>query len=316
MIRRMTPALHVTVALHAAGATPRARARAMALGPGRAARKSRRPRRRRVLAARPASAEPEPARRRRRRRRKACLTFDDGPHAELTPRVLALLDEHQAKASFFSVGEARAHPEIVREIARRGHSVENHTYRHSNFPPVRNAAAENEIASRKPRSRRLPGARPSSPRPRRLAQPAARAGARSHGTALRLLDAARARQRRCQPAARARAANLGPRRGDVLLLHDDRRARSRSCPRCSRRAAARGLRASLSKCMQPLLITRYTAVNCLGAGGAALLEALRANAPGSRPANSRPPRSIPGAGKCRDSRRSACTPASRNTTAG
>lgn len=64
--------------------------------------------------------------------RQVCLTFDDGPHPELTPRILELLERYQAKASFFCVGErARAHPEIVREIVRRGHSVENHSDRHS-----------------------------------------------------------------------------------------------------------------------------------------------------------------------------------------
>ena len=65
-------------------------------------------------------------------RREICLTFDDGPDPEVTPRVLDLLDRYQAKASFFCVGEkARACPEIVREIARRGHGVENHSHRHS-----------------------------------------------------------------------------------------------------------------------------------------------------------------------------------------
>lgn len=65
-------------------------------------------------------------------RKEVCLTFDDGPDAEVTPQVLDLLDRHQAKASFFCVGEkAAAHPDIVREIVRRGHSVENHSLRHS-----------------------------------------------------------------------------------------------------------------------------------------------------------------------------------------
>jgi peptidoglycan/xylan/chitin deacetylase (PgdA/CDA1 family) len=64
--------------------------------------------------------------------RQVCLTFDDGPHPEVTPRVLELLQRYQAKASFFCIGErARAYPEIVREIVRRGHSVENHSDRHS-----------------------------------------------------------------------------------------------------------------------------------------------------------------------------------------
>jgi peptidoglycan/xylan/chitin deacetylase (PgdA/CDA1 family) len=66
-------------------------------------------------------------------RREVSLNFDDGPDPDVTPRVLELLDRHQAKASFFCVGErAAAHPEIVREIARRGHSVENHSHRHPN----------------------------------------------------------------------------------------------------------------------------------------------------------------------------------------
>jgi len=65
------------------------------------------------------------------RRREISLTFDDGPDPEVTPRVLELLDRYQAKASFFCIGErAAAHPELVKEIARRGHSVENHSYHH------------------------------------------------------------------------------------------------------------------------------------------------------------------------------------------
>jgi peptidoglycan-N-acetylglucosamine deacetylase len=60
------------------------------------------------------------------------LTFDDGPDPDVTPRVLELLDRYGAKASFFCIGQrAAAYPEIVREIVRRGHSVENHSHRHS-----------------------------------------------------------------------------------------------------------------------------------------------------------------------------------------
>jgi peptidoglycan/xylan/chitin deacetylase (PgdA/CDA1 family) len=64
-------------------------------------------------------------------RGEICLTFDDGPNLDVTPRVLDLLDRFQAKASFFCIGEkAAAYPELVREIARRGHSIENHSYDH------------------------------------------------------------------------------------------------------------------------------------------------------------------------------------------
>jgi len=65
-------------------------------------------------------------------RNEVSLTIDDGPDPEVTPRVLDVLDRYQAKASFFCVGErAAANPRIVTEIARRGHSVENHSYRHA-----------------------------------------------------------------------------------------------------------------------------------------------------------------------------------------
>ena len=61
------------------------------------------------------------------------LTFDDGPDPDVTPLVLDLLDRHSAKASFFCIGQrAVAYPEIVQDIVRRGHSVENHSYRHPN----------------------------------------------------------------------------------------------------------------------------------------------------------------------------------------
>jgi peptidoglycan-N-acetylglucosamine deacetylase len=65
-------------------------------------------------------------------RREVCITFDDGPHPEITPRVLDILDRYGAKASFFCVGErVAAHPDIAREIARRGHTVESHSHRHA-----------------------------------------------------------------------------------------------------------------------------------------------------------------------------------------
>ena len=66
-------------------------------------------------------------------RNEVSLTFDDGPDPEVTPKVLDLLDRYGMHASFFCVGEkAAAHPEVVREIARRGHRLENHSYGHSN----------------------------------------------------------------------------------------------------------------------------------------------------------------------------------------
>jgi peptidoglycan/xylan/chitin deacetylase (PgdA/CDA1 family) len=59
------------------------------------------------------------------------LTFDDGPNPAVTPRLLDLLDRHDARATFFLIGQfARACPDIVREIANRGHTIGNHTETH------------------------------------------------------------------------------------------------------------------------------------------------------------------------------------------
>ena len=59
------------------------------------------------------------------------LTFDDGPHPEITPWVLELLEKYNAKATFFLVGEnAAKYPEIVKKIKDAGHHIGNHTYNH------------------------------------------------------------------------------------------------------------------------------------------------------------------------------------------
>ena len=62
------------------------------------------------------------------------LTFDDGPNPALTPQLLSLLERQRATATFFLIGGfARACPELVREIADRGHSIGNHTETHVNL---------------------------------------------------------------------------------------------------------------------------------------------------------------------------------------
>jgi peptidoglycan/xylan/chitin deacetylase (PgdA/CDA1 family) len=65
-------------------------------------------------------------------RGEVALTFDDGPDPAVTPLVLDLLDRAGARASFFCIGRrVAAHPELAREIVQRGHTVENHSFRHA-----------------------------------------------------------------------------------------------------------------------------------------------------------------------------------------
>ena len=79
--------------------------------------------------------------------RRIALTFDDGPDPLYTPKVLDLLDDAGARATFFVVGErvARA-SDLVREMVARGHEVENHTWSHANLWLCGPRRTEREIA--------------------------------------------------------------------------------------------------------------------------------------------------------------------------
>lgn len=62
------------------------------------------------------------------------LTFDDGPNARYTLRLLDVLYEEQAPATFFLVGEQIEGNEIiVKEMAASGHEINSHTSSHSNL---------------------------------------------------------------------------------------------------------------------------------------------------------------------------------------
>ena len=59
------------------------------------------------------------------------LTFDDGPHGTLTPKLLDLLGRHNAKCTFYVIGRnVEAYPDIARRIVAEGHEIANHTWTH------------------------------------------------------------------------------------------------------------------------------------------------------------------------------------------
>jgi peptidoglycan-N-acetylglucosamine deacetylase len=77
--------------------------------------------------------------------RLLALTFDDGPSADFTPRILDILAQKHVKATFFLIGQnAALNPDVVRRIYREGHDIGNHTFTHPNVGllPARQVAIE------------------------------------------------------------------------------------------------------------------------------------------------------------------------------
>jgi peptidoglycan-N-acetylglucosamine deacetylase len=82
---------------------------------------------------------------------KLFLTFDDGPHPEVTPVLLDILEKYKAKATFFCLGEyVKLYPAIYKTILKKGHAVGIHGYTHINglHCPVTEYLENIDLASR------------------------------------------------------------------------------------------------------------------------------------------------------------------------
>lgn len=74
------------------------------------------------------------------------LTFDDGPHPQNTLKILAALEKECVKATFFPIGiTAEKYPEIIREVAAKGHTVGAHSWSHPNLLRLPAARATSQI---------------------------------------------------------------------------------------------------------------------------------------------------------------------------
>lgn len=186
-------------------------------------------------------------------RNEIALTIDDGPDPLVTPQVLDLLDRYGTRATFFCVGmQAERHPDLCREIVRRGHAIENHSQRHSHdFSVLGPGGLMHELLTSQETLTRISGQRPQffrAPAGLRnmFLDPAlARLGLRlaswsTRGFDTRVKDAGRVKSRLVR----------GVRAGAILLLHDGHAARARDgvavilhvLPAVLEAAAAAGLR--------------------------------------------------------------------------
>jgi len=74
------------------------------------------------------------------------LTFDDGPHAQQTPRLLDILAQHNVKATFYVTGQnASRYPHLIKRIVAEGHEIGNHTYNHPNLTKLSDAQVRSEL---------------------------------------------------------------------------------------------------------------------------------------------------------------------------
>ena len=94
------------------------------------------------------------------------MTFDDGPSAMLTPKLLDLLAAHHIKATFFVIGENVAeHPEIVARAAREGHEIGNHSWSHPNLAKMSEEAVRSQLRRTDDAIKSATGVRPTLLRP-------------------------------------------------------------------------------------------------------------------------------------------------------
>ncbi len=94
------------------------------------------------------------------------LTFDDGPHATLTPKLLDILKERGIKATFFVLGECvAANPDVLKRAVAEGHEIGNHSWDHKAFTKSGGAGVASQINQTNAAIENAAGIKPATVRP-------------------------------------------------------------------------------------------------------------------------------------------------------
>ena len=150
------------------------------------------------------------------------LTFDDGPNPSVTPALLHLLDRYNIRATFFVIGKrAQDLPALTKEMAERGHAIENHTYTHAALTFLSPARIEDELRRCDDAIENATGKKPRWMRP-----PFGFRGPQLGGAVARwggagvVMWSIWARDWKAQPAEPVIRRLRGVAGGDIVLLHD------------------------------------------------------------------------------------------------
>lgn len=94
------------------------------------------------------------------------ITFDDGPHPTLTPKLLDLLKDRGIRATFYILGQnAAQYPDIVKRMAAEGHEVANHTWTHPALSRTSASRVKSELERTSALIKELTGKAPTTMRP-------------------------------------------------------------------------------------------------------------------------------------------------------
>lgn len=151
------------------------------------------------------------------------ITFDDGPHATFTPKLLDLLAKKRVKATFFMVGQCAAeYPEIVKRMTAEGHEVANHSWSHPNLAKMSDEGVREQLQKTQFAIERACGITPKVMRPPygELSQRQRQWVYRDFGFKVILWDVDPLDWKRPGPGVVTSRIVNGTRGGSIILAHD------------------------------------------------------------------------------------------------